>query len=124
MSNLNGSEHKDARMALTSASDEGASHKIEYALVSEGKHAHLYFRTDKTKQQTEKWQPGPCLGGVPQGMFCAWRTGPTNFIQHKFRNEDTMFEYLLKRMSEEQAFRLLDDIRMRVDELEQEMVEA
>jgi hypothetical protein len=27
-------------------------------------------------------------------------------------------------MSEEQAFRLLDDIRMRVDELEQEMVEA
>jgi hypothetical protein len=123
MSDLNGS-NKDARMALTSASDEGASPKIEYALVSEGKHAHLYFRTDKTKQQTEKWQPGPCLGGVPQGMFCAWRTGATNFIQRRFRNEDTMFKYLLKCMSKEQAFRLLDDVKMWVDELEQEMVEA
>jgi hypothetical protein len=123
MSNLNGS-NKGARMALTSASDEGAPPKIEYALVSEGKHAHLYFRTDKTKRQTEKWQPGPCLGKVPQGMFCAWRTGPTNFIQHKFRNEDTMFEYLLKRMSEEQASRLLNFIKWWVDELEGEMKEA
>ena len=97
---------------------------IEYAIVREGKHSHLYFRSDKTKQRTEKWQPGPCLGGVPKGMFCAWRTGPTNFIQHKFRNEDTMFRYLLKRMSKEQAFRLLNDVNWWIDELEEEMEEA
>jgi hypothetical protein len=123
MSNLNGSE-KGARMALTSAPNEGAPPKIEYALVSEGKHAHLYFRTDKTKQQTEKWQPGPCLGKVPQGMFCAWRTGATNFIQRRFRNEDTMFKYLLKRMSKEQALRLRDFIKWWVNELQEEMKEA
>jgi hypothetical protein len=109
------SEKKDARMALTSASDEGASPKIEYALVSEGKHAHLYFRTDRTKQQTEKWQPGPCLGGVPEGMFCHWDIGPTSLVQHKFRNEDTMFRYLLKCMSQQQAFNMLDNIKWWID---------
>jgi hypothetical protein len=114
------SENKDARMALTSASNEGASPKIQYALVRDGKHIHLYFRTDKTKE----WLPGPCLGGVPEGMFCDWNIGPTDFVQHRFRNEDTMYRYLLKRLSQQQAFDMLEDVKRRVNEFEREMVEA
>ncbi len=55
--------------------------KLQYAVVSEGKHKHLFARV----KGSEKWTNVACLGGVPQGMYCNWETQHTYVVNKRIR---------------------------------------
>ncbi len=57
--------------------------KLQYAIVAEGKHKHLFARI----LGQQKWTNVACLGGVPQHMFCNWTVQSTYVVNRRLREK-------------------------------------